>query len=135
MSWRDGDLVQPPGPANPLGPLKLEMPNDCGVYLHGTSAKAKFNEDVRAFSHGCVRVEAIQALAAKALGEADETQLQELIATGETQSERLPQKLPVYFQYWTAVPADGTIGFRADPYGRDAPLIAQLLPKQLASIN
>lgn len=135
MAWRDGDLIQPPGPGNPLGPLKLEMPNDFGVYLHGTSAKSKFNEDERAFSHGCVRVEAIQALAAKALGEDDEIQLQKLIAQGQTQSERLPQKLTVYLQYWTAVPADGTIGFREDPYGRDAPLIAQLLPKQVASIN
>ena len=135
ISSRDGDLVQPPGPANPLGPLKLEMPNDFGVYLHGTSAKAKFSEDVRAFSHGCVRVEQIQALAAKALGQDDETQLQELIAKGQTQSERLPQKLPVYLQYWTAVPADGTVGFRPDAYGRDAPLIAQLEPKQTASIN
>jgi murein L,D-transpeptidase YcbB/YkuD len=135
MSWRDGDLIQAPGPGNPLGPLKLEMPNDFGVYLHGTSAKSKFNEDERTFSHGCVRVEAIQALTTKALELGDETQLQKLIAQGQTQSKRLPHKLTVYLQYWTAVPADGTVGFRADSYGRDEPLIARLLPRQMASVN
>ncbi len=39
----------------------------------------------------------------------------------------LDTPLPVYFLYWTALAgADGTAGFRPDPYGRDAPLIAAL---------
>jgi murein L,D-transpeptidase YcbB/YkuD len=36
----------------------------------------------------------------------------------------LPQAVPVYITYLTAVPAEGRITFQADPYGRDGPMLA-----------
>lgn len=43
--------------------MKLVMPNPFKVYLHDTPAKALFNEDVRAFSYGCMRVQDALGLA------------------------------------------------------------------------
>ena len=53
-----GRLVvrQPPGEDNALGRLAFMFPNDHSVYLHDTPARALFDEDMRALSHGCVRV-------------------------------------------------------------------------------
>ena len=47
--------------------------------------------------------------------------------------------LPVFIQYWTAVPAaNGVMGFRPDIYNRDATMIAALhgtRPPKLASAH
>ena len=50
------DIVQPPGPRNALGVVKFLFPNKHDVYMHDTPSKHLFNAEVRAFSHGCVRV-------------------------------------------------------------------------------
>lgn len=52
--WR-----QPPGPSNALGQMKFVMPNPYAIYLHDTNAKSRFNSQVRAFSHGCIRTDKI----------------------------------------------------------------------------
>lgn len=48
---------QKPGPTNSLGLVKVIFPNPENVYLHGTDAPELFSQDVRDFSHGCIRVE------------------------------------------------------------------------------
>src|SRR5215216_5797404 len=48
---------QRPGASNALGHAKFIFPNAYNIYLHDTPAKALFEQDVRAFSHGCIRVE------------------------------------------------------------------------------
>jgi murein L,D-transpeptidase YcbB/YkuD len=122
-------IRQVPGPRNPLGRIKLELPNRFDVYLHDTPGKASFTRPVRALSHGCVRVEQILPLASYALN-ADlsaEEQITQAIGTKETRNLPLHRKLPVYFLYWTAFPdAQGKIQFRPDIYGRDRRLIAAM---------
>ena len=54
--WGAGRYRQRPGPANALGQMKLVMPNPYNVYLHDTPDKPLFAKDIRAFSHGCIRV-------------------------------------------------------------------------------
>ncbi len=55
------------------------------------------------------------------------TAISEGVASGKTEYLPLKRKLPVYFLYWTAFPAnDGTLQFRPDIYGRDRRLIAAL---------
>ena len=49
-------LMQPPGPKNALGKIKFKFPNQFAVYLHDTPTRHLFKKDIRAFSHGCVRV-------------------------------------------------------------------------------
>lgn len=133
-------IRQYPGPHNPLGQVKLELPNRFDVYLHDTPDKVAFGRSARQLSHGCVRVEQILPLASYALA-ADLSAMQRIIRvieSGETTTMPLQKKLPVYFLYWTAVPSAGTeIKYHQDVYGRDRRLIAAMRAKQfrVASID
>jgi L,D-transpeptidase YcbB len=125
----EGDLLrQLPGDDNALGRIKLEMPNRFNSYLHDTPAKNLFAHDDRHFSHGCMRVQEIAALASYALTrdtEAAVDRLNEAVALGTTETMRLDTPLTVYVLYWTAIAHDdGTVDFRGDIYGRDDRLLA-----------
>ncbi|MFA5623695.1 MAG: L,D-transpeptidase family protein [Bradymonadales bacterium] len=50
-------LRQKPGPNNALGNVKLIFPNKHNTYFHDTPKKEMFTYPIRAFSHGCLRVE------------------------------------------------------------------------------
>jgi len=56
MEWNNGRVRQKPGPKNSLGLVKFLFPNNNNIYLHDTPSKSLFNEEKRAFSHGCIRV-------------------------------------------------------------------------------
>ena len=69
---KDGKFVrwsQPPGPSNALGQLKFVMYNPYNIYLHDTNARSRFNSQVRALVHGCVRTENVLDLATELLGD------------------------------------------------------------------
>jgi murein L,D-transpeptidase YcbB/YkuD len=131
-------IRQYPGPHNPLGQIKLELPNRFDVYLHDTSGKKDFEKPARHLSHGCVRVEKILPLATYALG-GDISAMQTITqATDRADTATVPlhKKLPVYFLYWTAISGrDGSLEFHPDVYGRDQRLIAAMhaKPLQIAS--
>ena len=59
---------QLPGEDNALGRFAFMFPNDHAIYLHDTPARELFDEESRAFSHGCIRVEDPQSLAELVLG-------------------------------------------------------------------
>jgi murein L,D-transpeptidase YcbB/YkuD len=114
---------QPPGPANSLGRVKIEMPNEHAIYLHDTPSQHLFGRSVRAFSHGCIRTQGIRDFAARLLestGEWDRGRIDEAIATGRTTQARLAAPMPVYISYFTAAATnDGNIVTYTDVYGRD----------------
>jgi murein L,D-transpeptidase YcbB/YkuD len=56
-------LRQREGPENSLGIIKFIFDNPHAVFLHDTNAKRLFNNKVRAFSHGCIRMEKAAELA------------------------------------------------------------------------
>jgi len=123
-------IRQLPGPNTALGKLMLDSPNDFDVYLHDTPVKKRFESGEREISNGCVRVQEIFPLASLALSDDPAKNLDKLtqaVKSGHTQRQQLSSPLPVYFLYWTALADDnGTVEFRPDIYGRDAPLIAAL---------
>jgi murein L,D-transpeptidase YcbB/YkuD len=125
-----GMVHQNPGPDNSLGLVKLEMPNVFNTYLHDTPARNLFASNERFLSHGCMRVEQIQALASFVLtGDPTEglPQLQAAIDAGANQLLSLDKPIPVYVFYWTAMAgATGETDFRSDVYGRDRLLLAAL---------
>ena len=107
---------QPPGEDNALGRLAFMFPNDHSVYLHDTPARALFDEDMRALSHGCVRVEDPERLAEIVL-HWPEARLEAAIG-GAERTVFLPQPLPIHIEYFTAfVDADGALEERPDVYG------------------
>jgi murein L,D-transpeptidase YcbB/YkuD len=121
-------LQQRPGPANPLGRIKFDLPNRADVFLHDTPATALFARPVRTRSHGCVRVEravelATHLLAGQDLGDRDA--LERALAPGTTRWVPVAP-VPVYLLYWTAFVEDGILHFRDDVYGRDRRLAAAL---------
>jgi murein L,D-transpeptidase YcbB/YkuD len=122
-------LEQLPGPKNPLGTIRIEMPNRFNVYLHDTPGQSVFARNLRDESHGCMRVEQILGLASIALaGNRNDAiaDLRSAIDSKETQTVALPAPLPVYVVYWTVTAKDGTAQFWPDIYGRDDQLIAEL---------
>lgn len=127
-------IRQRPGPRNPLGQIKIELPNRFDVYLHDTSSKSAFSREDRHLSHGCVRVEQILPLASYALSASPGTldRIVALVGTGQTRYVPLQKRLPVYLLYWTAVPgADNSLKTYQDVYERDGRLIAALRAKPL----
>jgi len=125
-------IRQRPGPRNPLGQIKIELPNPFDVYLHDTPSKAAFVRKDRHLSHGCVRVEQILPLASYALSAEPGTldKITALIGTGETRYLAMPKRLPVYFVYWTATQdLSNNLKLHEDIYGRDQRLISALRAK------
>jgi L,D-transpeptidase YcbB len=115
--WGNGSYRQRPGPGNALGLMKLVMPNPYRVYLHDTPNKALFEQPVRAFSHGCIRVDKALTLAARLLGRPVDAE----VTRGATVTLPIADPLPVYVTYFTAdVSEAGDVEYHGDIYGRDA---------------
>ncbi len=123
-------LRQDPGPANALGLVKFIFPNPYFVFLHDTPSRRLFERQTRTFSSGCIRVENPFELAALLLADSPEwnrQRIQEVVASGKTQTIYLKKPLPVYILYWTAYPdLAGNFHFRQDIYARDRRLLHAL---------
>ncbi|GIL00887.1 MAG: L,D-transpeptidase [Alphaproteobacteria bacterium] len=112
------DVRQLPGEANALGELKILFPNKHAIYMHDTPTKPLFERDVRAFSHGCVRLAQPREMAAAVLGTTVD-HIAGKLKQGHG-SEDVTTRIPVYVAYFTAWPDDGgRVGYHADIYGRD----------------
>ncbi|MCA3555011.1 L,D-transpeptidase family protein [Aestuariivirga sp.] len=115
-------IQQPPGAKNALGEIKFLFPNSHNIYMHDTPSRELFEKDVRAFSHGCVRVQNPREFAAVVLGWTPE-EVAAKVESRASQTVRLKQKLPVHIVYFTAWPDEqGNIVYFNDIYGRDNPL-------------
>ena len=116
-------MRQPPSRGNALGLVKFMFPNRHNIYLHDTPAKNLFAREVRAFSHGCIRLndpfEFAYALLAKQ--ESDpEGFFQGRLRTGNESRVNLDDPVPVHLVYRTAFTnVTGSLQFRRDIYGRD----------------
>ncbi|HEV8232982.1 MAG TPA: L,D-transpeptidase family protein, partial [Gemmatimonadaceae bacterium] len=117
---------QLPGPKNSLGLVKFMFPNDFNIYLHDTPNGELFKKDVRAFSHGCIRLEKPAELAQWVLGW-DADRVQQAMHDGSNNHQvNLPKKIPVYIVYFTAYARGGQLYFGNDLYDRDSKLVEQV---------
>jgi murein L,D-transpeptidase YcbB/YkuD len=114
---------QRPGPKNALGFVKFLFPNDFNIYLHDTPNHELFKEDVRAFSHGCIRVEKPAELAEWVLGWPADKVRQEMDNPPDNKSVKVPRKIPVYITYFTTYIDNGQLYFGNDLYNRDDKLV------------
>jgi murein L,D-transpeptidase YcbB/YkuD len=133
MEWNNGKVRQKPGPQNSLGLVKFLFPNSFDIYLHDTPSKSLFNEDKRAFSHGCIRVSEPARLAAFLLEDFPEWTEEKMKAAMDSKKEQyvtLKKTVPVYIVYLTAfVDEQGKINFRDDIYNRDNTLKDMIFAK------
>ncbi|HSB59983.1 MAG TPA: L,D-transpeptidase family protein, partial [Methyloceanibacter sp.] len=127
---RSLNIYQPPGPDNVLGNVKFVFPNKHDVYMHDTTQKSLFAKTVRAESHGCMRVQNPDQLAATLLKEDQGWsygRVASAIQGGPDQHIALKEKIPVYITYFTLrVNEDGSISTFSDIYGHDARMAAAL---------
>ena len=127
---RNLHLYQPPGPGNVLGKVKFMFPNKHDVYMHDTPQKHLFAKDVRAESHGCMRVQNPDQLAAIIL-EHDKgwshARTVSAMDNAYDQHVALNRDIPVYVTYFTLrVNEDGSLTTFRDLYGHDARMSAAL---------
>lgn len=148
IDWGTADasrvkFKQDPGPWNALGLVRIDMPNSEVIYMHDTPMKTLFNQRVRSFSAGCVRVQdvfkLVEWLGKYELGWDQPGRAQQIVDAGQRLDMTLTRHVPVYITYLTAwAEPDGRAVFRADIYGRDglkdvvggreeAPVTAQML--------
>lgn len=141
VNWASADIrqfhfTQPPSAKNVLGIVKFRFPNRFDVYMHDTTERHLFNQSVRAFSHGCMRVQNPIKLAEVILdydkGWSPE-KVRGLARQGGTRDVTLDKNVPVYITYFTAmVDDDGKLRLRSDLYGRDQRLASALAGRHVS---
>ncbi|MCD9147832.1 L,D-transpeptidase family protein [Pseudophaeobacter flagellatus] len=123
-------MRQPPSRSNALGLVKFMFPNKYNIYLHDTPQKGLFKREVRAFSHGCIRLAQPFEFAYALLSRQTEDPaafFNRILRSGKETKVELEQKVPVHIIYRTAyVSNKGRAEFRRDVYGRDAKVWAAL---------
>lgn len=116
-------LRQPPSDGNALGKVKFMFPNQYNIYLHDTPAKELFDHEVRAYSHGCIRLaDPFDFAYALLAAQSDDPRglFHDHLDSDRETVVKFEQKLPVHLVYFTAWPtAKGEMTYRRDVYGRD----------------
>jgi murein L,D-transpeptidase YcbB/YkuD len=122
------------GGESALGKIKFVLANPFNIYLHDTPEKGYFERDIRAFSHGCVRLEKPLDLALWALKSEPDWDRGRVEAEMEKTAPvliPLREGIAVHILYWTAfVDRQGGLQFRPDIYGWDDKLDAALQEKK-----
>ncbi len=125
-------MRQLPGPNNALGLVKFIFPNQFAVYMHDTPADELFDKNLRAFSHGCIRLAEPFRFATAILGDEEDW---EQMAVDQTQASPaepirvdLEESVPVYITYFSVrVSHSGELArFLPDIYDFDKTSLALL---------
>jgi L,D-transpeptidase YcbB len=120
-------LRQRHGKDNTLGVLKFVFDNPYIVYLHDTNAKSLFSREMRALSHGCIRVQKARELAKYLIIENKANikveDLDSYIALGESQEISIRKPIPIYIRYFTANCDSTGVHVYPDIYDLDASLM------------
>jgi murein L,D-transpeptidase YcbB/YkuD len=97
-----------------MGRIKFMMPNDLGVYLHDTPLRDLLARADRHQSSGCVRLQDAPGLARWLF----QGRVPQPNGAAEQRVD-LPEPVPVYLAYFTALPSRDGIVFQRDVYRRD----------------
>ncbi len=123
-------IRQKAGPWNALGEVKFIFPNKYAVYLHDTPSRGLFNQQDRAFSHGCIRTEDKWGLLMSLMDDPEVwnmDKINEILESGETTTIDLPKPINIYLIYFTAsVDEDSGLLFMKDIYNRDKAVLKAL---------
>jgi murein L,D-transpeptidase YcbB/YkuD len=134
VSYSGGEvqITQPPGDGNALGRIRFNFPNRFSVYQHDTPDKQLFGHEVRAYSHGCMRVQDPAKYAEVLLSIArpherwTAERIKNMFGSAE-QDVQLPTAIWVHLTYQTAfVDNAGKLQLRRDVYNLDSRTIAAI---------
>jgi len=116
-------FMQVPSRHNALGKIKFLFPNGYSVYIHDTPSKSLFFRNVRAFSHGCMRIQKPRELLESLALFNDNIHVDEVMKQLEGTEKKtlvLKHRVPVDITYLTAfVDPYGNLNFRRDVYHYD----------------
>lgn len=116
-------FAQVSGSRNALGKVKFLFPNRFSVYMHDTPNKKLFNRNVRAFSHGCIRLAKPRELLKTFASFNDSVSLtasKKRLKGKRREFLSLNNKVPVDVVYLTAyMDYSGNLQLRNDVYGYD----------------
>lgn len=116
-------IRQLPGQDNALGKVKFLFPNRYDIYFHDTYAKDIFKKDVRAASHGCIRLADAEKMANYLLRNNSAWTPEKINAAmngGKEQYVKVNPAMAVTITYYTAwVDETGQLNFRDDVYAND----------------
>jgi murein L,D-transpeptidase YcbB/YkuD len=126
-------ISQPPGPNNALGRIRFNFPNRFLVYQHDTPDKYYFAHEVRAYSHGCMRVQDPAKYAEVLLNIArphehwTAERIKRMFGNGEQDIQLQPTPIWVHLTYQTAfVDNAGKLQTRRDIYNLDSRTLAAI---------
>jgi len=131
----DGSLhvSQPPGGASVLGRLRFNFPNRFLVYQHDTNERFMFARDVRAYSHGCMRVQDPAKYAEVLLNIARPSEhwtiekVKRMFGGGEQDIQLQSAQIWVHLTYQSAfVDDNGKLQVRPDVYNLDSRTLAAI---------
>ena len=126
-------FMQVPGRHNALGKIKFLFPNGYSVYIHDTPSKSLFFRNVRAFSHGCMRIqkprELLESLALFN-DNIDVDDVMDQLKGTDKKTIVLKHKVPIDITYLTAyIDPYGYLNFRKDVYHYDKYQMKDYTPK------
>ena len=126
------EIYQESGDDNALGRVKFVFPNPYGIFMHDTNQKEFFKQEIRAFSHGCIRLENPIELAYIILEKCasmSREQVQSLLATEKVHEIDLKTFVPIYVEYNTVgIDEDGHVEFYSDVYQYDKDFFEGKIP-------
>ncbi len=124
-------IRQSSGCDNALGAVVFRFENTYGIYLHDTSQKQLFNNEERALSHGCIRVQQADKFAELLLendGSEDQLPILKNAMAGYKRKDFvLKQPIPIIITYLTCSIKNGTPVFYKDIYHLDSDLTEKVI--------
>jgi murein L,D-transpeptidase YcbB/YkuD len=117
-------LRQRDGKENTLGIIKFLFNNNYNVYLHDTNGRRLFSKEMRALSHGCVRVQKATELAHFLVKDDSiyitPDDLDQYLSLQQRYKINVPRPIPLFIQYFTVEPGKGKLLFYQDIYKKDS---------------
>jgi len=117
------EIYQDSGGGNALGKVKFTFPNPYGIFMHDTAQKPFFENEIRAFSHGCMRLQDPLEVAYFVLERCAGMTREEAEAILDAGAEKeiiLKTPIPIFVEY-NSVGVDemGRMQFFSDVYSYD----------------
>lgn len=122
-------LRQREGEENALGILKFVFDNPYAVFLHDTNAKRLFRSKVRAFSHGCIRMEkAVELAHYLVTGDPNKKSkyVERFLKEESMHWVELQKAIPIFVRYYTCDFDGCRLRYCDDIYERDSSVASQL---------
>lgn len=119
-------LRQVPGEHNALGKIRFGLTDSQNIYMHDTADKEYFDQPIRAYSSGCIRLKHPDQFAFFLFNDPQAWPIDRIRENMEgilTKNVPLDQSLPVYITYFTVSDKEGQIHFADDVYDRDQQLL------------